>query len=122
MTHFHINPKKRFTRSMNLHQERGGYGSGHHKLGLQVGLDVGLPHRVVKVQIQGALAGHAAVAVATSSLAVRQPLIGSSLVPPGLPAQTLLLHQQLQTFHLAAGCTVLGLTHAVTCTQEKGPR
>lgn len=88
--------------------------SGHDELGLQVSLDVGLPHRVVKVQVHGALAGHAAVAVAASGLAVGQPLIRSALVPPGLPANTLLLHQQLQAFHLAASCTVLGLTDAVT--------
>lgn len=89
-------------------------GSGHDELGLQVGLDVGLPHRVVKIQVQGALAGHAAVAVAAAGLAVRQPLIRGALVPPGLPAQTLLLHQQLQTLHLTAGRTVLGLADTVT--------
>lgn len=96
--------------------------SGHDELGLQVSLDVGLPHRVVKVQVHGALAGDAAVAVAASGLAVGQPLIRSALVPPGLPANTLLLHQQLQAFHLAASCTVLGLTDAVTWTKEQRER
>lgn len=94
-------------------------GSGHDKLGLQVGLHIGLPHRIVKVQVQGALAGHAAVAVTASGLAVRQPLIRSPLVPPGLPAQTLLLHQELQTFHLTPGCAVLGLTNAIAWRRER---
>lgn len=87
---------------------------GHDELGLEVGLDVGLPHRVFKVQVQGAFAGHAAVAVAAPGLAVGQPLVGPALVPPGLPAQPLLLHQQLQPLHLAASGPVLRLTQPVT--------
>lgn len=92
----------------------GADGSGHDELGLQVSLYIGLPHGIVKVQVQGALAGHAAVAIAASRLAVGQPLIRSPLVPPGLPAQTLLLHQELQTFHLTPGCAVLCLTYTIT--------
>lgn len=97
----------------------GADGSGHDELGLQVSLYIGLPHWIVKVQVQGALAGHAAVAIAASRLAVGQPLIRSPLVPPGLPAQTLLLHQELQTFHLTPGCAVLCLTYTITWTQER---
>lgn len=97
----------------------GADGSGHDELGLQVSLYIGLPHGIVKVQVQGALAGHAAVAIAASRLAVGQPLIRSPLVPPGLPAQTLLLHQELQTFHLTPGCAVLCLTYTITWTQER---
>lgn len=88
--------------------------SGHDELGLEVRLDVGLPHRVVEVQVQGALAGHAAVAVGAAGLAVGHPVVGGPLVPPGLPAQPLLLHQQLQALHLAAGRAVLRLTKWVT--------
>lgn len=102
----------------SIPQRVGSDASGHDELRLQVCLNVGLPHRVVKVQVQGALAGHAAVAVAAPGLPVGQPLIGSALVPSGLPAQTLLLHQQLQALHLAASCTVLGLTNTVTWTEE----
>lgn len=87
---------------------------GHDKLGLQVGLDVGLPHRVFKVQVQGAFAGHAAVAVAAAGLAIGQPLVGPTLVPSSLPAKPLLLHQQLQPLHLTASGTVLCLTQPVT--------
>lgn len=87
---------------------------GHDELGLEVGLDVGLPHRVFKVQVQGAFAGHAAVAVAAPGLAVGQPVVGSALVPPSLPAQPLLLHQQLQPLHLTASGAVLRLTQPVT--------
>lgn len=97
----------------------GSDGSGHDKLRLQVSLDVWFPHRIVKVQVQGAFTGHAAVAVAASGFSVGQPLIGSALVPPGLPAQALLLHQQLQAFNLTAGCTVLSLTDTVTWTKGK---
>lgn len=93
--------------------------SGHDELGLQVGLDVRLPHRVVEVQVQGALAGHAAVAVAAPGLPVGQPLVGGALVPPRLPAQPLLLHQQLQALHLAARGAVLVLAHVVTCRRER---
>lgn len=100
-------------------QHVGSGGSGHDELRLQVGLDVGLPHWIIKVQVQGALAGHAAVAVAAASFAVWQPLIRSALVSPGLSAQALLLHQQLQAFHLTAGCTVLSLTYTVTWRKEK---
>ena len=99
---------------------RGSDGSGHDELRLQISLDVWFPHRVVKVQVQGALAGNAAVAVAAAGLAVGQPLIRGALVPPGLPAQTLLLHQQLQALHLAAGRTVLGLTQTVTWREGEG--
>lgn len=98
---------------------RGQRHSGHDKLRLQVGLDVWFPHRVVEVQVQGALAGHAAVAVAASGFPVGQPLVGSALVPPGLPAQALLLHQQLQALHFAACGAVLVLTHVVTWRREK---
>lgn len=88
---------------------------GHDELRLQVGLDVGLPHRVVKVQVQGALTGHAAVAVAAASFTVGQPVVvGSALVPPGLSAQPLLLHQQLQAFNLTAGGAILSLADTVT--------
>lgn len=87
---------------------------GHDELGLQVGLDIGLPHRVFKVQVQGAFAGHAAVAVAAAGLAIGQPLVGPALVPSSLPAKPLLLHQQLQPLHLTASGTVLCLTQPVT--------
>lgn len=98
---------------------RGRPSSGHNELGLQIGLDVWLPHRIVKVQVQGALAGHAAVAVAASSFAVGEPLVRSALVPPGLPAQALLLHQQLEALHFAARGAVLVLAHVVTWKQKR---
>lgn len=114
-----INPKKMLHASLNLWYGSGAPDSSHDELRLQVCLYVRFPHRILKVQIQRALAGHAAVAVAAPGLAVGQPLVGSTLVPPGLPAQTLLLHQQLQAFHLTACRTVFGLTHAVTWKRQQ---
>lgn len=94
---------------------------GHNVLRLHVRLDVGFPHRVLEVQVQGALAGHTAVTVAATRLAVGQPVVGCARVPPGLPTQTLLLHQQLQALHLAARRPVLRLTHTLACrTTKKG--
>lgn len=88
--------------------------SGHDEFGFHVCLDVGLPHRVLKVKVQGALTGHTAVAVAPSGLAVGEPVVRGARVPASLPAQTLLLHEKLQPFHLAARGPVLRLTHSIT--------
>lgn len=87
--------------------------SRHHELRLHVGFDVGLPHRVLEVQVEGAVARHAAVAVAAPRLAVGQPGVGGARVSPRLPSQALLLHQQLQLLHLAARGPVLRLPQPV---------
>lgn len=93
--------------------------SGHDEFWFHVGLDVGLPHGVLKVEVQGALAGHTAVAVAPSRLAVGEPVVRGARVPASLPAQALLLHEKLQPLHLAARGPVLRLTQSIACGTKK---
>lgn len=91
---------------------------GHHKLGLHVGVHFRLPDGLLEVEAQagglaGAAASPAAAGVAAAGLAAGRPVVGTPGVAPGLPAEPLLLEQQLQALHLAARGAVLRLPQPV---------
>lgn len=93
--------------------------SGHDKLRADVGLDVVLPERFVVVQVDGAIAAQAAVAVASGGFALTQPVIGSTGLSPRPPTEPPLLQQQLQTLHLTARRPVLRVPGGLACRTEE---
>lgn len=91
----------------------------HHKLGLDVRVDFRLPNGVLEVEAQacglaGATSTPTAAAVATASFAARGPVVRPPGVPPCLPAQALLLQQELEAFHFATCGAVLCLSKTVS--------
>lgn len=91
----------------------------HHKLGLDVRVDFRLPNGVLEVEAQacglaGATSTPTAAAVTTASFAARGPVVRPPGVPPCLPAQALLLQQELEAFHFATCGAVLCLSKTVS--------
>lgn len=67
--------------------------SGHDEFRADVSLDVILPERLVVVQVEGAVAAQAAVAVASRGFPLAQPVIRSPGLSPRPPAEPPLLQQ-----------------------------